>query len=518
MASISCMQAEKVSLDTSGAQGLLLGSLSLDLGLFGGGETAYTVGGTITGYNGTGLVLQNNGGSNYTVPAGATNFTLPSGIADGSTFSVTVATAPGNPPQQCMVAGGTGTINAADEVGVSISCTDNTWGATTVGANMTGISGAPYLAGGIDNNGKGVIVYTSNTNQNLMWSSVSAPSTLWAAGTSIGATGSAITMLDFDISQNGTGIGIWQRGLLTPFLSAYFNGSAWSSIQNVGTTSHNSLQINMNAAGGGLITAIENSNSLAFKNTAAADFAINIGLTATSICSGNPYDATTSSSGRAAVGCGDAQSYLQLYERVGSSFILENAPGIQSQNIDTSINDSGNILAAYIGLYDSNLYLSHRSGGIWSGATVIENGGDVNDAATAIDSTGNMLVAWYRLSGSLCISRKLAANTSWSVAQCATVDSGVGGKVILAVNDAGYGYVGLMRATGGSSPRRYYVDSVDTRGQIAFPATLTIRRTNFAGHSPPFVLSVNATGQGMWATTDSNNGGTSYFVFAEVLQ
>lgn len=42
MASISCMQAEKVSLDTSGAQGLLLGSLSFELGLFGGGSGGYS--------------------------------------------------------------------------------------------------------------------------------------------------------------------------------------------------------------------------------------------------------------------------------------------------------------------------------------------------------------------------------------------------------------------------------------------------------------------------------------------
>lgn len=42
MVSISCMQAEKVSLDTSGAQGLLLGSLSFELGLFGGGSGGYS--------------------------------------------------------------------------------------------------------------------------------------------------------------------------------------------------------------------------------------------------------------------------------------------------------------------------------------------------------------------------------------------------------------------------------------------------------------------------------------------
>lgn len=38
----SCMQAEKISLDTSGAQGLLLGTLSLEGGLFGGGSGGAT--------------------------------------------------------------------------------------------------------------------------------------------------------------------------------------------------------------------------------------------------------------------------------------------------------------------------------------------------------------------------------------------------------------------------------------------------------------------------------------------
>lgn len=57
MASISCMQAEKVSLDTSGAQGLLLGSLSFELGLFGGGSG---------GYSGAQFVaVGNNGNARY---------------------------------------------------------------------------------------------------------------------------------------------------------------------------------------------------------------------------------------------------------------------------------------------------------------------------------------------------------------------------------------------------------------------------------------------------------------------
>ena len=42
----SCMQAEKTSLDTSGAQGLLLGSLSFEGGLFGGGTGGEPDGGS----------------------------------------------------------------------------------------------------------------------------------------------------------------------------------------------------------------------------------------------------------------------------------------------------------------------------------------------------------------------------------------------------------------------------------------------------------------------------------------
>lgn len=515
--SLSCMQAEKFSLDTSGMEGLLIGGLSYEGGLF-GTNPSYTVGGSITGYNGSGMVLQNNGTDSYTVPTGATDFTLPSGLADGSAFNVTVATAPGNPPQQCTVTGGTGTINAANAVGVSIACTDKAWGATTVGANMTGISPAPYLAGGIDNNGKAVAIYTSNSNQNLLWSSVGAPSTLWGAGTSISPTGSAITMLDFDISQNGTGIGIWQRGISTVSLSAYFNGSAWSGIRNVGTASHNSLQINMDAAGNGLITAIENSNSLAFKTVTVADYSADIGLSVVSGCNQLEYAAATSSSGRAAVACGAAMSQLLLFEKIGSSFSQTTSSPIMSQSKVVSINDKGDYLTAYIDYYGSNaLIVTQRLNGTVTIDTQIDPGSDISSAATAIDSDGNMLVAWYRLSGSLCIRRKLAADIAWSATQCATVGSGNQGKVVLAVNDAGYGYVGLMRRPA-SDYRSFHIATIDTKGSIPFPTNLNARRTNTFSHSPPFVLSVNATGQGMWATTDSSNGGTSYFVFAEVLQ
>lgn len=108
MVSISCMQAEKVSLDTSGAQGLLLGSLSLDLGLFGGGSggeggTPQTISGTVTGLLSSSTIsIQNAGGETIDISAnGSFNFTTPT-----YNYSVTITAQPSS--LRCIVLNGSG--------------------------------------------------------------------------------------------------------------------------------------------------------------------------------------------------------------------------------------------------------------------------------------------------------------------------------------------------------------------------------------------------------------------------
>jgi len=109
----------------------------------------FTVGGTISGLTGTGLVLRNNGGDDLTVTAGATAFTFATSVASGSPFAVVVQTQPSAPTQTCVVAGGTGTVGAADVASVTVNCTVNTY---TVGGTISGLAGTVVLrnSGGDD--------------------------------------------------------------------------------------------------------------------------------------------------------------------------------------------------------------------------------------------------------------------------------------------------------------------------------------------------------------------------------
>src|ERR1700690_1919629 len=61
-----------------------------------GGGTTYTVGGTVTGLLGSGLVLQINGGDNLAFTANG-GFDFGTRLANGASYSVTVATQPSNP-------------------------------------------------------------------------------------------------------------------------------------------------------------------------------------------------------------------------------------------------------------------------------------------------------------------------------------------------------------------------------------------------------------------------------------
>ena len=94
----------------------------------GGGGTSsapmitYTVGGTVTGLSGSGLVLQVNAGSNLAISA-AGAFTFTGGLGSGAAYSVTVATQPSSPTQNCVVTNGSGTVGSANVTNVAVVCT-----------------------------------------------------------------------------------------------------------------------------------------------------------------------------------------------------------------------------------------------------------------------------------------------------------------------------------------------------------------------------------------------------------
>jgi hypothetical protein len=103
-----------------------------------GGLATFMVGGSVSGLAGTGLVLQDNGGDNLTVPSDG-NFNFATAVATGRAYAVTVKTQPSAPSQTCTVAGGSGTVAAANVSDVVITCVTNTY---KVSAIVSGLAGA----------------------------------------------------------------------------------------------------------------------------------------------------------------------------------------------------------------------------------------------------------------------------------------------------------------------------------------------------------------------------------------
>jgi len=94
----------------------------------------FTVGGTLSGLNGS-VTLANNGGDSRALSANGA-FTFPTAAQAGAAYSVTVTSQPAN--QTCAVAGGAGTIAAANVSAVAVTCVTNTF---TVGGSVTGLVG-----------------------------------------------------------------------------------------------------------------------------------------------------------------------------------------------------------------------------------------------------------------------------------------------------------------------------------------------------------------------------------------
>ena len=105
--------------------------------------TYYTVGGTTSGLSGT-FTLQDNGGDNLMLSTDG-SFTFATALADGSSYTVTVATQPSG--QTCTVANGTGAISGANVTNVAVSCSPNASSTTyyTVGGSVSGFTGTLVL-------------------------------------------------------------------------------------------------------------------------------------------------------------------------------------------------------------------------------------------------------------------------------------------------------------------------------------------------------------------------------------
>jgi hypothetical protein len=115
----------------------------------------YSVGGAVSGLSGSGLVLRNNGGDPLSI-SGSGSFTFNTPLADGSSYSVTVATQPSG--QTCSVSNGTGTVNGANVTTVSVTCGAKTF---SIGGTVSGLSGNDLV---LRNNGGDPLTLSSNGN------------------------------------------------------------------------------------------------------------------------------------------------------------------------------------------------------------------------------------------------------------------------------------------------------------------------------------------------------------------
>jgi len=164
----------------------------------------YSIGGNVTNLAGTGggLTIANGSGADLPISANGP-FTLPGTVASGTSYAITIAQQPSNPPQTCGVQNGSGVAtNTVSDILIDCSHNEFTWvngpsmtnatgiygtmnvssstnfpGARQVGATWTDSSGALWLFGGYGYDSKGNLLPLSDVWKfaNGQWTWVGGP-------------------------------------------------------------------------------------------------------------------------------------------------------------------------------------------------------------------------------------------------------------------------------------------------------------------------------------------------------
>lgn len=115
--------------------------------------STYSVGGTVSGATGSLVLVQ---GSEELNVSGDGSFTFSTKLNDGSSYNVTVKSAPDG--QYAEVANGGGTINGANVSNISVTCIDIPAGNYTVGGTVEGLTGTLVIT----NNGADELTINEN--------------------------------------------------------------------------------------------------------------------------------------------------------------------------------------------------------------------------------------------------------------------------------------------------------------------------------------------------------------------
>ena len=108
------------------------------------GPNTHTLGGTVRGLQGAGLELLHAGELLAIATDGPFTFLAP--LQDGADYSVTVATQPGAPEQQCTLANAVGTLAGADVSDIAVTCVTPVKHVVIIGIDGFGGAYVPMVA------------------------------------------------------------------------------------------------------------------------------------------------------------------------------------------------------------------------------------------------------------------------------------------------------------------------------------------------------------------------------------
>ena len=242
------------SCSVTNGSGTVTGSAVSNVGIVCSDNT-YNIGVAVSGVVRSGLVLQDNGGDNLTVLAnGSFNFATP--IASGSAYAVTLLTQPAG--ENCAVTNGSGTVVAANLVGIPVVCTPINY---SIGGSLAGLlaNNSVILQ---DNGGNST---TLSANGSYTFSGQIASGSPYAVTVSTQPPGQSCSV------TNGSGMVIS------------------SNVSNVSVDcSSNTYNIGVTVSGliaGGLVLEDNGGDNLTINTNGSVNFA-------TPIASGSAYDVT----------------------------------------------------------------------------------------------------------------------------------------------------------------------------------------------------------------------------------
>lgn len=151
-----CLFLDPSPLDTSqGGLTAWVGIAASESAFGSGGGYSVDITVIISGLLGSGLVLQNNGEDNLAIDSDG-EYSFSSSVKKGSEYNITVLEQPSDPPQVCLIEGGSGTITENTAIKISINC-DSAY--VTVGGTITGLTGSGLV---LQNNGGDDLSVTGN--------------------------------------------------------------------------------------------------------------------------------------------------------------------------------------------------------------------------------------------------------------------------------------------------------------------------------------------------------------------